>query len=601
MNPSSRITYGTTPTGRQRVFINGEQVFGKKAKQYMKTSNSPSLGVKSGGVTKTAHVPKKSIIKVTAENASNNENKAGGEGLFAAGNKRIKKKTGKRLFVSGAMVTKPKSSINRATFQLQALFSAPGFQSYSGSELETRAIEIAARAANIHVIKFDRSGNHVMHPGSQIFGLRQRTFIFKPRFDLSFLKEFSESGTTNISKGMKELLDECARSKSKGKNHVETDLIEFIPGSPPTIKLYELKIGEGKPEPFPAEAYQLLKSKRLFELEAKRMGIEKPVVKCYFLAWFFGIHPVSGMLEAADVKFTDHIQYSTRIHNLLSNNGENNWDLIKKITPEKFEEITGLSTQIVTGQLIRDRMNTFKNIRKVLATRERKYIIWRNISPSARRMINRQRRLVSGPAARRTIPQGNLSKLQEGQWGEFIRQWAPESSYSELNSNQEKKAKRDAWRNSFAREFKQAVNNLQKSGYIRVTTGRTPTAANLTNQSSSASNWSPGKNRRGGVIRNKDANINKIKIIIQYISSPEKFGSSARGYMTAPNGTPRTLRPVPNTLTISEINKIGTDTAEQKKWLSGFGPFTVTHAERNKVMEDDPELRNLMAQSAALR
>jgi hypothetical protein len=103
--------------------------------------------------------------------------------------------------------------------------------------------------------------------------------------------------------------------------------------------------------------------------------------------------------------------------------------------------------------------------------------------------------------------------LQEGRWGDFIRQWTPESSYSELNTIQEKKAKLDAWRNSFAREFKQAVANLQKSGYIRVTTGRTPVNASLTNQSSSASNWSPGKNRRGGVIRNRGTNINKIKVL----------------------------------------------------------------------------------------
>ena len=307
------------------------------------------------------------------------------------------------------------------------------------------------------------------------------------------------------------------------------------------------------------------------------------------------------MLEAADVKFTEPLQYSMRIHNLLSNNGTNKWDVIKKLTPAQFEEITGLSTQIVTGQLIRDRMNTFKNIRKVLATRERKYIIWRNIGPNARRAINRQRRLVSGPGARRAVPLGNLSKLQEGRWGDFIRQWTPESSYSELNTIQEKKAKLDAWRNSFAREFKQAVANLQKSGYIRVTTGRTPVNASLTNQSSSASNWSRGKNRRGGVIRNRETNINKIKIILQFISSPEKFGSAARGYMLAPNGTPRTIRPVPNTLTSDEINKIRTDTASQREWLAGFGPIRLTSAERAQAMEEDAEMRNLMAQSAALR
>ena len=590
------VTFAQTATGRTRVFVNGVQVFGKDAQVHRENSSS-SLSVKQGRVTKTT----RKSAPMDAEN-DDDENKAGGEGLFAAGNRRIKRKTGKRLFVSGAMVTRPLASINRATFQLQALFSAPGFQSYSGSELETRAIEIAARAAGIHVIKFDRSGTHVMHPGTQIFGLKQRTFIFKPRFDLNYLKEMSESGTSDKNKGMKELLDACAHSKSKGKNHVETDLIEFIPGSPPQINLYELKIGEGKPESFPAEAYQLLKSKRLLELEAARLEhTERPVIKCYFLAWFFGIHPITGQLEAGDVRFTDHVQYSPRIHNLLTLNGANKWDLISKITPSQFQELTGLDQRIVTGQLIRDRMNTFKNIRKVLASRERKYIIWRNIGPDERRAINRQRRLVSGPAARRAVPLGNLSKLQAGKWGDFIRQWTPESSYSELNSNQEKKAKRDAWRNSFAREFKQAVFNLQKSGYIRVTTGRTPVHANVTNQSSSASNWSPGKNRRGGIIRNREANIDKIKIILQYISSPAKFGSSARGYLTAPNGSQRTIRPVPNTLTTEEISTIKTDTNEQREWLKGFGPARLSSVERARVVEEDAEMRNLMAQSAALR
>ena len=589
------VTFGQTPSGRPRVFVNGKQVYGQMAKELAKTHSAP-LGVKTGGVTKTVRKTK----KVMGVNENNDENKAGGAGLFPAGTGRWKRKTaGKRLAVSGAMVTRPVAALNMAQFQLQALFSAPGFQSYSGSELETRAIEIAALAAGVNVIKFDRSGDHVMHPGSQIFGLQRRTFIFKPRFDLNYLKNESESGTTNKSKGMKELLDACARSKSKGKNHVETDLIEYIPGSPPTIKLYELKIGEGKPEPFPAEAYQLLKSKRLLELEAARLGLPQPIIKCYFLAWFFGIHPVTGTLETADVKFTDPVNYSPRIHNLLTDNGTNSWDSIKKITPMKFQEITGLDHRIVTGQLIRDRVNTFKNIRKILASRERKYLIWRNISPETRRQINRQRRrLVSGLASRRAVPLGDLSKLQEGRWGDFIRQWKPEDHVGQLNTPDEKKARIDSWRRSFAREFKQAIFNLKKSGWIRVTTGRTPTDVNITNQSSSASNWSPSKNRRGGVIVNREALINKIKIVLQYISSPEKFSSDARGYVG--NGSGRTVRPVPNTLTAVEISRIPVDTAAQREWLAGFGPVSLTAAERNRVMEEDPELRNLMAQSAAL-
>ena len=102
----------------EHVFVDGVQVFGKDAQVHRKSSSS--LSVKEGPVTKTT----RKYAYVAAEN-NDDENKAGGEGLFAAGNRRIKKKTGKRLFVSGAMVTRPLASINRATFQLQALFSAP--------------------------------------------------------------------------------------------------------------------------------------------------------------------------------------------------------------------------------------------------------------------------------------------------------------------------------------------------------------------------------------------------------------------------------------------------------------------------------------------
>jgi len=564
------------------------------AAKSMKEKVRSALGVQSAGVRKPRQ---KGSSNGGNANNEQNERGPGGPELFTAGARRVAKKMAPsaRLHRAGAMVVRPTSRMNRAAFQLQALFSEPGFQSYSGGELETRAIEEAVAAAGVASHKFRRNTNHVLHPGPQIFGLTKRTFIFKPRFNLDTLKN-----DPNPMRGMPEILAACLRSKSKGANHVETDLIEFIPrpGQPPIIRLYELKIGEGKAEGFPAEAYQLLKSKRLLEIEWERLypGQPKPTIKCYFLAWFFGIHPTSGKLTTDDVVFADHTRLQPAIHALLTASGGAGWDHIDKLTPADFDNLTKLNRNIITAQLVRNRVNIFNNMRKVLATRSRRMSIWRNSSSNTRLALERQRRrLVSGPPQRRHVPLGNLTTLQEGRWGNYIRNWSAEKATVPENNASAKKAVIDKYRREFSRKWRQSINHLVRSGYLRVNRVGAGTNTNLSEMSSSASNWEKPRNVRGRLTNVNDV-INKLKIVIQIMAHPAKFSSQSTDFMKL-----REVRPVPGTLSQSQVASIPTETAEQRNWLQGFVFRAPTSAERAAAMGNSPELRNLQAQSAALQ
>lgn len=568
------------------------------AAQTMKTKARSVLGVQSAGVRKPRQKKNKSVLNGANANNEENDRGPGGPELFTAGARRVAKKMAPsaRLHRAGAMVVRPTTKMDRAAFQLQALFSEPGFQSYSGGELETRAIEVAVDAAGVAKLKFNRSGNSVLHPGPQIFGLRTRTFIFKPRFNLDTLKNDPDP-----MRGMPEVLAACARSKSKGANHVETDLIEFIPrpGQPPVIRLYELKIGEGKAEGFPAEAYQLLKSKRLLEIEWSRLypdAFFKPIIKCYFLAWFFGIHPTSGEITTEDVAFADHERLQPAIHALLTASGGEGWDRIRKLTPAAFETVSGLNRKIITAQLVRNRQNIFNNLRKVLATRSRRMSIWRNASPNTRLALERQRRrLVAGPAHRRRVPLGNLTALQEGRWGNYIRNWSAAQATLPENNAAAKKSVVDKYKREFSRKWRQSVNHLVRSGFLRVNRVGATSNENLSEMSSSASNWEKNRNARGR-LTNIDDVINKLKIIIQIMAHPNKFTSQAADFIQL-----RELRPVPGSLSASQVSSIPTETAAQRNWLQGFVFRAPTSAERAAAMSNSPELRNLAAQSAALQ
>ncbi len=558
------------------------------------TARSGVLGVKSTGVTK----PKKA--KTAGGNANNeaNEVAVGGPAMGPAGAKRAKKKfkPSAKTYRVGPMAVLPKSKLNMMAFQMQAIFSEAGFQSYSGGELETRAIERAVDAAGVAKIKFDRSGNAVMRPGPQIFGLTRRTFIFKPRFDLDTLKN-----DPHPMKGMRELLYACTQSKSKGADHVETDLIEYIPrtGQPPLIRLYELKIGEGKSEGFPAEAYQLLKSKRLLEIEWSRLypnALFKPQIECYFLAWFFGIHPTSGTITTADVAFADHMKQQPKIHELLTQGGGTGWDRITKLVPSTFQEVSGLDHKIVTAQLIRNRQDVFENMKKILATRSRRMSIWRNVSPNTRLALETQRRrLVSGPAHRRPVPLGNLTALQEGRWGNYIRNWTADKATVPGNNDAAKRKIIGKYKGEFSRKWRQSINHLVRSGYLVIRRVGANRNASPSEMSSSASNWEKDRNVRGRLTNVNDV-INKLKIVIQIMAHPGKFSSQASDFIQL-----RELRPVPGSLTQAQVNSIPTETAAQREWLQGFVFRAPTSAERAAAMENDAELRNLAAQSAALQ
>ena len=71
----------------------------------------------------------------------------------------------------------------------------------------------------------------------------------------------------------------------KGYTAVEPDILIWVP-SENKIKIVELKIGPGKAEPTPGEAFQLLKAYRSIEMSMERVN-RRPTIEMYFVPWFY--------------------------------------------------------------------------------------------------------------------------------------------------------------------------------------------------------------------------------------------------------------------------------------------------------------------------
>jgi hypothetical protein len=71
----------------------------------------------------------------------------------------------------------------------------------------------------------------------------------------------------------------------KGYTAVEPDILIWVPAEN-KIKIVELKIGPGKAEPTPGEAFQLLKAYRSIEMSMERVN-RRPTIEMYFVPWFY--------------------------------------------------------------------------------------------------------------------------------------------------------------------------------------------------------------------------------------------------------------------------------------------------------------------------
>ena len=71
----------------------------------------------------------------------------------------------------------------------------------------------------------------------------------------------------------------------KGYTAVEPDILIWVPAEN-KIKIVELKIGPGKAEPTPGEAFQLLKAYRSIEMSMERVN-RRPKIEMYFVPWFY--------------------------------------------------------------------------------------------------------------------------------------------------------------------------------------------------------------------------------------------------------------------------------------------------------------------------
>jgi len=607
------VSFAPTKVGF-KVHIGGKPVGNAKLDNHPLMANNPNLAAeiraKKASLPKPVTAPRGAKKPPAPKGNANNNSNANGpaNNVTAGGRRRFQKHASKKNFVQiGAGIGVPQNNADFAQYQVSALFSSEALQSYSGGELETRAIETAVHHAKssgepIDAYKFKREDNGVIIPGDQIFTRPRRTFIFKPRFSLASLKAASNANQSTVGRAMSAVLKACREHKSKGKDHVETDLIEVIPEKH-IINLYELKIGEGKPEGFPAEAYQLYKSKRILELEFERLqpGVPPPKINMYFLAWGFNLVPGrAAAFSVEHIKFKKSTEWAggPSIHALFEAH-KPGWDDIKELDPEGFERISGLKSSIVTAQLIRNRESTMKTVRKVLGTMERRHGRWRTVSPRTRLALERTRRvkLVSGRTNNSYIPQGNITALHDpngARWANYIKNWSINKikTNAGYTQNEANNVRNKEYR-TFDRKWYNALSVLKTHNIVRVSTGQ-GNVRRLAREVSSSESNAP-RRHEGRAIKNY---VNKLKILILMMDSTHahKFPASSRWVKE------HDIRAVPGALTRAELDPVfrfATNEA-QRTFLNGFIP-SVTNASARAVLANDPEARLLAAQANAMQ
>ena len=398
------------------------------------------------GVTRAPRSAPKPANKMAANNNGNNENEGMGESLgpvawMKRASTRFKKsraKKGKGGGVPVAPLTRWRQNdpVTAAFYARQGIFNPAVIQAFSGSVLETTAFEagVKAASADIKTYKYDRK--KINHP-SELFNHNTRTFIFKPRFDLGFLKSASEI-TSDV--GMLALLEACRRDAgAKGENHVETDIIEVIPQRGNNgkirykVRLYESKIGEGKTEGFPGEAFQLLKGKRMTELFFNQWAQEHPGqvppdgldVECFFMGWQFSIQNEAGW---APTVFQPHRDKFNTIYAALEASHGRGWTGIQTLNPEELATKVGTPApapdwRVIQTLLEADRQQLLSQMGKMVTTMGRRGTLFSpatNVLGRARRVLT-SHRFVSGSVARLEVPSGNINKRRDGKFANLMK------------------------------------------------------------------------------------------------------------------------------------------------------------------------------------
>ena len=269
-------------------------------------------------------------------------------------------------------------------------------QSYSGSIFETTSFAVAAHEKNVNVIYFEDWDGDI----SKIYK-HPRTFILKSEFSLDNTiksnKEFDPKlqsvwrtiiglAARSTNNPNMQSWKENERSKYKGFKDVQPDVLEWKPPSTThptgTIRIYELKVGEGKPEAIPAEAFQLVKAKRAIELTLISKGVpanELPHFELYFLPWMFGTP------ENKKPKF---VNYKTHPH------GRDVWAILKdkdsdgynitELSRDSFAHKTGLSAELITLTLEMLREEQGDKLLKILQHIKRHSLVYSGTSHNTR-------------------------------------------------------------------------------------------------------------------------------------------------------------------------------------------------------------------------
>jgi hypothetical protein len=315
-----------------------------------------------------------------------------------------------KKFQTGVQVIPGIGRNNREMNILQAVlnaqlrhFSDPAVrQSYSGGVLETTSFAVAAVAAGMAVWYFN---DPIL--GKNITKLLKlpHGFILKSAFSLDntiknpnvetngelfkIWKKIIGLAATNASRtnpNVRKWL-ENAKSHFKGFFEVQPDVLEWLPTGAPNglLRIYEMKVGIGKPEAAPAEAYQLLKAKRAIELLFIQSGAPPPSIELYFLPWMYGTP------EGATGKFTNYVNNrryrGAEIHANLKQLGLANGYKVKELNKDSFKTLTKLGPDVMTAILDVFRKQQANNLTKTLVHMRRHRLGLRGVNSSTRQTI----------------------------------------------------------------------------------------------------------------------------------------------------------------------------------------------------------------------
>lgn len=484
---------------------------------------------RSGLVARTPRNKTKTAA-ATGNNANNNA-EGSGESMgpmrwlkraaTRLGKQRSKKGKGRLLYAPLVRLHKG-DPVSASMFATQGIFNPAVIQAFSGSVLETIAFEAGVKAASkesgvpINTYKYNRM--HINNP-NQLFQHDKRTFIFKPRFNLAALKAVS---TRNANMGMHALLAACAaNAAAKGEDHVETDIIEVIPYMGRNgkirykVRLYECKIGEGKSESFPGEAFQLLKGKRMVQMFHDQWAQEHPGqvapsgldVECYFLGWQFSLDQEGGW---APTVFNKHAEKFSAVYRALELQHGAGWTKIETLNPGDLatklaDPAPAPDWEVIQSVLEADRQKLMKQIARRHTTAIKRGTFFTRptgVLKRTRRALTS--RFVSGSVKGLEVPLGNIEQRHKGAWANYMRN-------SKGNKASDRKLLSQKWTQACAYLIKKRIVAAFKPGNNagNVANAAVPNSVDVASESFSLTN-----------ARNYDSDEDLAEIIRRFIQIP---------------------------------------------------------------------------------